>query len=219
MATIATFRVPASDFALGDLTTDHPGTRIKLEAIVPVSNRVMPFLYVSSPNLSAFCDALRNQSTIKDFHPVHRDEDEAGICIHWDTSEAELIMALTESDVHLLSATAQDGECEFTIRAGSRDAISRFHDRCRSLDPPIDLDFVSISTDTASTDDGGEYGLTDLQRETLLTALRMGFFDQPRRATMDDLAAELGIARSSVSARLRRAHRQLIQHTLARDSR
>nr|WP_255473553.1 helix-turn-helix domain-containing protein [Halogeometricum sp. CBA1124] len=47
--------------------------------------------------------------------------------------------------------------------------------------------------------------MTDLQRETLALAIRRGYFEVPRSATLSDLAAELGVSKQAVSERLRRA--------------
>lgn len=58
-------------------------------------------------------------------------------------------------------------------------------------------------------------GLTDPQREALRTAYEMGYFEIPRGASLDDVAAELGITASSVSERLRRAQTQLVETTVA----
>lgn len=58
-------------------------------------------------------------------------------------------------------------------------------------------------------------GLTDDQREALRTAYELGYFDIPRGATLDEVAAELALAPSSVSERLRRAQTQLIEETMA----
>lgn len=48
-------------------------------------------------------------------------------------------------------------------------------------------------------------GLTDRQDEALRIAYEWGHFDIPRRASLEDVAEELGITPSSVSERLRRA--------------
>ncbi|WP_135365198.1 helix-turn-helix domain-containing protein [Halosimplex halophilum] len=58
-------------------------------------------------------------------------------------------------------------------------------------------------------DDGD--GLTDAQREAIRTAHRLGYFEIPRTATLDDVAAELGISASSCSERLRRAQTHLVE--------
>jgi predicted DNA binding protein len=59
-------------------------------------------------------------------------------------------------------------------------------------------------------DAGGAAGLTDRQREALVTAHEMGYFEVPRRASLADVAAELGVGTSALSERLRRAHAHLV---------
>ncbi|WP_247731027.1 helix-turn-helix domain-containing protein [Halovivax limisalsi] len=58
-------------------------------------------------------------------------------------------------------------------------------------------------------------GLTDEQREALRIAYERGYFEIPRRTSLEGLADELGITASSVSERLRRAQTQLVQETVA----
>ena len=58
-------------------------------------------------------------------------------------------------------------------------------------------------------------GLTDRQREALRTAYELGYFEVPRRASLEEIAAELDVSASSVSERLRRAQTRLIRETVA----
>lgn len=58
-------------------------------------------------------------------------------------------------------------------------------------------------------------GLTDPQREALRTAYEMGHFEIPRAASLDEVAAELGITASALSERLRRAQTRLVETTVA----
>ncbi|MFC6954785.1 helix-turn-helix domain-containing protein [Halorubellus litoreus] len=51
--------------------------------------------------------------------------------------------------------------------------------------------------------------LSQQQMDVLRTAHSMGYFETPRRASADDIAAELDIAQSTLSERLRRAEKQL----------
>ena len=58
-------------------------------------------------------------------------------------------------------------------------------------------------------------GLSDRQHEALRTAYEMGYFEIPRDASLEAVAAELDISASAASERLRRAQTQLIQETMA----
>lgn len=52
--------------------------------------------------------------------------------------------------------------------------------------------------------------LTDRQQEILLTALEMGYYEQPRRATYEDLAEELDCTKTTVGEHLRKAEEKVL---------
>ena len=52
--------------------------------------------------------------------------------------------------------------------------------------------------------------LTDRQREVVALAADLGYYDVPRTATLEDVAAELGVAASTVSDHLRKAEAALM---------
>ncbi|WP_276261441.1 helix-turn-helix domain-containing protein [Haloglomus litoreum] len=52
--------------------------------------------------------------------------------------------------------------------------------------------------------------LTDRQQEILLTALEMGYYEQPRRATYEDLATELDCTKTTVGEHLRKAEEKVL---------
>jgi len=58
-------------------------------------------------------------------------------------------------------------------------------------------------------------GLTDPQREALRIAYERGYFDVPRRASLEAVATELDVSASSASERLRRAQTKLVEETVA----
>lgn len=53
--------------------------------------------------------------------------------------------------------------------------------------------------------------LTDRQQEVIRTALEQGYYDSPRECTQEDLATELGMAKSTCSEILHRAEEQIIK--------
>jgi len=57
--------------------------------------------------------------------------------------------------------------------------------------------------------------LTRKQREALQAAVRMGYFDVPRRANQGDLSDLLGVSEQAVSERLRRASQTMVSEWLA----
>ncbi|NHN60518.1 MULTISPECIES: helix-turn-helix domain-containing protein [Halorussus] len=56
--------------------------------------------------------------------------------------------------------------------------------------------------------------LTDRQTETLRTAYDMGYYEVPREATTEEVAAAVGVDSSTVAEHLQRAERNLLGHHL-----
>jgi len=83
---------------------------------------------------------------------------------------------------------------------------------------------ISVRTEdiTRATVDGGETvpldlgKLTDKQRQTLEMALETGYYEQPRRADLADLADRIGVSKSAVSQRLRTAEAKLVKHAFGK---
>lgn len=53
--------------------------------------------------------------------------------------------------------------------------------------------------------------LTERQREILRTAVRMGYYEEPRRVTYDDIAAELGCTATTVGEHLRKVESTVLR--------
>ena len=60
--------------------------------------------------------------------------------------------------------------------------------------------------------------LTAAQRETALAALAAGYYDEPRTNGIEALAEEFEVSPQAIAGRLRRAHRNLVENTLAVDT-
>jgi predicted DNA binding protein len=60
--------------------------------------------------------------------------------------------------------------------------------------------------------------LTDSQREALLVAFETGYFEEPRNATLGEVAADLDISQPAASGLLRRGIKRLVASSLMDDS-
>lgn len=124
-----------------------------------------------------------------------------------DLAELQALHA-NESVVEEITVTA-DGWIQQRWFA-DRDAFADYCDFWRR-----NADSFSLYRLTDAAADGDDDGLTDRQREALATAYRMGYFDVPRTTTLQDVAAELDISAPSLSERLRRAQRRLVEDASA----
>lgn len=60
--------------------------------------------------------------------------------------------------------------------------------------------------------------ITEKQNEALRMAVEAGYYDNPRRVDLDQLASALGVSRSAVSQRLNAAESKLVREFMAGDS-
>jgi predicted DNA binding protein len=109
----------------------------------------------------------------------------------------------------VLDAVGEDGRWLLTVRFETRDDLGAFYRACDDHGIPVELRSVG----DPEPPDGAPACLTDAQHHALSTAFAMGYFEVPRRATLDDIAAELGVSDSAVSQRLRRGVSALLART------
>jgi predicted DNA binding protein len=90
-----------------------------------------------------------------------------------------------------------DGGMHMTIVGEEADLLA-----VSGLFDDVDLELVSTGPYFPGTD--GVFGeLTDRQQEVLATAVRLGYYENPREATLADLAAELDVDPATVGKHLR----------------
>ena len=73
---------------------------------------------------------------------------------------------------------------------------------------------VASLTDASFSPDSPLNKLTDKQREVLITAHKLGYYEVPRKITSQQLAKKLGIGDSTLVEHLRKAEQRLIKHIL-----
>ena len=116
-----------------------------------------------------------------------------------------------ENDGAILSARGRDGNWRVQLLFHERESVSTCHERFRRYEYDVDV------TRIRGIDDLERAGtpLTETQYETIWTAHELGYFDVPRKITLEELAAELDVSHQALSERLRRSHDALISSELA----
>jgi predicted DNA binding protein len=79
--------------------------------------------------------------------------------------------------------------------------------------------FVDVRIDEIGSYDGGPDApaaqLSERQREAVLAAMELGYYDHPRQATHEEVAAAIGVAPSTASEHLQKAESKLVRATMA----
>lgn len=203
------FRVPATAVALGQTLPKFPETIVELEQLVPTQHDPMPFLWATGGDLSEFEAAAAADPTVDRIRRHATFTEGALYRVRWMTDE-NLLHRFINGDETVLQAEGNGDEWIAKIRTASRGQLSSFRDFCDEQG----INFEVIRLYDLSEPKMGQFNISEKQRTALVKALDMGYFNIPRDATLDDLAAELGISKRAVSERLRRGQTNLVSDTL-----
>jgi predicted DNA binding protein len=211
MTTILECSIDSEDFALGRALNVEPDVSITLEEVIPTGNRAMPYFWVSGADLEEFESAVEQDPSVEAIRRHLKLQESALFYAQWAEGVTSLLYSIAESEGSIMDGVGSRGRWQFTLRFPDRDSLSAFRRRCEDQDIKLDVHRIySVSSDQFDM----AYGLTSKQRDALTTALDMGYFNIPREASQQDLAAELGVQSSAVSETLRRATAELIANTL-----
>ena len=117
--------------------------------------------------------------------------------------------AAVEEDGVFVSSSRSVENWTVQLRFPDDGAATAFRDRIERTDLTVE------SVRRHETDPRGDrYDISEPQREVLLLASERGYFDVPRRASLADLADDLGVSSQAASERLRRGLDSLVERTL-----
>ena len=173
------------------------------------------FYRVESSDFRRFEDGLRNDHTIGEFERVIESGDEKAIYSFEYSDEAKTISPIISSANGVILDMKNEGVgWILTVWMPNRKNLAPLWEYAEQNDIDIDLLRVNEYASLENTD----AGLTDSQREALLVALDTGYFEDPRKATLSDVAADLDISQPAASGLLRRGTKRLVVSSLVDDS-
>lgn len=215
MSIVAEFTTSAEEFVLGSALAAHPEVRVELEKVVPTRMQVLPFFWAWGGDLDAFAETAREQPVVEDLRAVDRVDDHVLYRVEWTDVMSDLGRLIRQADATVLEASGQRDLWRFELRFPSHTEVRSFQSDCTDHDISLELRRLHSLTEI---DADGEYDLTPEQRNTLLTALEHGYFNEPRDVTLEELADILDLSPTAVSGRMRRAEAALISRTLVTDT-
>lgn len=210
MSVIASFRVAADEFPLGELLEVRSGIRVQLESVVPLGDAVIPYLSVPIADADAVHTALRESPFVEEAHVADETESQTLFRVTWSPDVNGLLDAIDDSEGTVLESEGLGDHWSFRIRFPRREHLSAFYRDC--ADRGIALDVREVNHTRPFGD--AEIPLTEPQREALLAALDEGYYRIPRDLTLEELARKLGISDTALSQRLRRGLTVLLTSTL-----
>ncbi|RKD97327.1 putative DNA binding protein [Halopiger aswanensis] len=176
------------------------------------NDRTVVFLTVYGAEFDAFEAALEADPTAADPVLVDRYTDRRV----YRVAVADRTLTFVEQTAAVGGRVLEMTSCRagwcVQLRFPSRDDLVSFNEYCRERGISLTVDHLRVSDD----EDDGVVALTEKQQELLAVAHEEGYFDVPRGISQDELADRLGVSKSAISQRLRRAIGELCESTLSR---
>ncbi len=173
------------------------------------------FYRVESSDLERFEEGLRDDHTIGWFKRVRETGDGRAIYSVEYSDEATVLSPVVSTASGVILEMENEGAAwDLTVWMPERSNLVELWEYARSTGIDIELQRVNEYASIGETD----AGLTDSQREALLVAVESGYFEEPRDATLSEVAADLGISQPAASGLLRRAIKRLVVASLMDDS-
>ena len=217
MTLIAEIWITHPDVPLADLLADGTERTVRLayQTAAEPDDRFL-FLRVPSEDLEAFERALEADHTVRNPRLVALFADHVVYRVEVDTAIEVVPSRCTALGAEVLEVRSDGDGWTVRMHLLTRDALDAFREYCRERGVTYKIRELA---NVDSVEDEYSYGLTESQRTTLLLAYNAGYFEIPRRISQAELASELGISKSAVSQRLRRATADLVDNTLASETR
>ncbi|WP_276259356.1 helix-turn-helix domain-containing protein [Haloglomus litoreum] len=191
-----------------------PGTTFRMEDLQLVADGPAKYLFwAEGGSLDRLDEVLTHDPTVASFTCLTALSDRRLYRVSFTGAMKERMTYLdaAANDIVYLEMRSTHERTRIRARVPTREALREYVDTCHGKG--IELQIESLYR----PDEEGHnprFGLTEPQREALVAAYEAGYFDSDRRATLADIAEDLGISRQALAGRLRRGHRQLVGATL-----
>jgi predicted DNA binding protein len=209
MSLTAEFRLQSPRLPLIDVAAAVPELTFHLEsAEQPRSGPTVFFIRVTGSSFDGVDTALTESSSVEEYFLI---SEVGSIRMYQLVLDGPRPASLDKRMFHKTfpeSVTIRPDGWRIKQQFANRDELTTYREFWRTMDFSFRLDRLYDSHST----DAELIGLSDKQREALLTAYEEGYFAVPQQTSLDDIAAALDISRSALAERLHRAEAHLIEH-------
>lgn len=189
-----------------DITTAYPTVDFRVLTILVSDGTGHAVVEVESTHPSEILVSLQGKADLAQVDLISVGNTRAVFQI--ETDETGILEPLTaagvplETPIHITDGTAR---WEFMT---SQDRLSSLSTHLAEAGMEYQVEYVGYDgPSTAAT----QPNLTDRQAEVFAAAYELGYFEIPRTASVEDVAQETGVTKSTASDTLRRAVRNLLE--------
>lgn len=190
-----------SETWIATLSREFPNTQFRLLTGIAVEDGAIELGEIVGQDAEDALAAVRDHEDVSDYELLFAGDQQA--LAQYRTSERSLYGFLRGSGLPPeFPIVVEAGWFEFEVTA-PREQVREFRSMLEEVNWSHEVLAVGQDTDPEGL-------LTDRQRELVDVALRRGYFAVPRECTLAELAADLGVDKSTASGVLRRAVERLV---------
>lgn len=187
---------------------DHPGMRRQELWSWSFVGDLPTVLFRAVGDVEAYRERIADVDSVQSFDLTPVTDSTFYSFVHAEPSEREWewMLAFNRASIVVMPPVVytDEGEALFEVLGDPEDLrgmLAEFPDR---IDTTVERvgEYDRFRTPAAP--------LTDRQRDVVETAVELGYYDVPREATLEDVAAELDVAASTVSDHLRKAEAEVM---------
>ena len=187
---------------MGQLTRRHPDAEFRILTAFPDGDHGTAIAEVTVDRPGEVLQDMDDCEEVVDLELLGRPGPE--VLVQFETSEPLLLVPVRKSGALLdLPFEVNDGRASWEVTA-TRDRLSTLGDQLQALGISFEVESVTQGVEADRL-------LTDRQSTLVDTAVEEGYYDTPRDCTLTDLAAEVGVAKSTASETLHRAEGKIVK--------
>lgn len=191
-----------ADSWIGEISAAFPQRRFELLTATPVADGVLGLGELVGAEPTVPGDAIRTHPDITDYEVLHAGDERLLARFKW--TERKFFNYLREISVPPeFPVVVENGVMAFDVTV-DREGFERIGEVLDERAQAYELVSVVSAREPESV-------LTDRQRECLSVALREGYFSVPRACTLDDVAASIGVDKSTASKTIRRGAERILE--------
>lgn len=201
---VLTLDVP-DEIWIGDLSRRYPDAQFRVLAATASDDGGVAVVELVAAKPELVVSEIVDYESVTDFEVL--DDDDDGTLLQIETQMWVFLESAQRSGVPIETPfSVQNGEIRWELTV-SRDRLSALSDELGEAGINFTVESIYQQVDS-------EQLLTDRQWAILQTALEKGYYDTPRGCTQEELAAEVGFAKSTCSETLHRAEERIIKRLI-----
>jgi len=200
------------DLALAETIEAHPEAEIEVVSDVGTDPRRDAYFFrIDAPDFDAVESSLATDHTVADVALVRETGSRRTYRIQYSDDATLITPAIAERGGLTLETTSYRNGWLLRLQLDGHDTLYDIDEYATRKG--ISFEVIELKQ-TAGLGDRSDSGLTAAQIEALVTAHGLGYYADPRDASLEDVADALGISDTAASGRLRRGSARLVEEML-----